>query len=462
MVVQDVPVAMPALDETAVQSLRERLRGELLQPGMPGYDQARQMYNAMVDRHPALIVRVAGVADVIASLRFAREHGLPMSVKGGGHGVAGKALCDGGLVIDLAPMQGVRVDPARRTARAEGGVTWGAFDLETQAFGLATTGGVIPSTGIAGLTLGGGLGMLMRRFGLACDNLLSTDMVTADGALLTASETEHPDLFWALRGGSGNFGVVTSFEYRLHPVGPMMLGGFIVHPLSQAQEAARFYRDYVATAPDELGSYFGFATFPDGQQVAAMVVGYSGSMAEGERVLQPMRSFGQPIMDTVGPVPYVQVQEFFSPSYPSGRRNYWKSSFVRELGDGAIAVLIDRFAAAPSPFTGIGLEHLGGAIARVAPDATAFHQRNAPYTVVIAAMWEEAAETEANIQWARESWDALRPWMEESVYVNYLDAGEDGRVREAFGANYARLAAVKAKYDPENVFRSNHNVLPLS
>jgi FAD/FMN-containing dehydrogenase len=460
MVVQDAPIAMPTVDDSIVQSLRERLRGALLQQGDPGYDQARQMYNAMVDRHPALIARCAGVADVIASLGFAREQGLPISVKGGGHGVAGKALCDGGLVMDLAPMQGVRVDPVRRTARAEGGATWGVFDHETQAFGLATTGGVIPSTGIAGLTLGGGLGFLMRRFGLACDNLLSADVVTADGTLLTASQTEHPDLFWALRGGGGNFGVVTSFEYQLHLVGPTVLGGFIVHPLSHARDAARFYRDYVATAPDALGSYFGCATFPDGQQVAAMVVGYNGSPEDGERVLQPLRTFGQPIMDTVGPVPYVQVQEFFAPSYPSGRRNYWKSSFVRELGDEAIDVLIDRFAAAPSPFTGIGLEHLGGAVARVAPDATAFHQRNAPYTVVIAAMWDAAAETEANIQWARETWDAVRPWMEDSVYVNYLDAGEDGRVREAFGPNYARLAAVKAKYDPENVFRSNHNVLP--
>ena len=460
MVVQDAPRTKPSLDETAVQSFREGLRGELLQPGGSGYDRARQMYNAMVDRHPALIARVAGVADIVASLRFAREQGLSVSVKGGGHGVAGKALCDGGLVIDLASMRGVRVDPARLTARGEGGATWGDFDQETQAFGLATTGGVIPSTGIAGLTLGGGLGMLMRRFGLACDNLLSADVVTADGLLLTASETEHPELFWALRGGGGNFGVVTSLEYRLHPVGPTMLGGFIIHPLSRARELVRFYRNYVAAAPDQLGSYFGFATFPDGQQVAAMVVGYSGSLDDGERVLGPMRGFGQPIVDTVAAMPYVEAQTLFAPSYPSGRRNYWKSSFLRELSDGAIEVLIDRFAATPSPFSGIGLEQMGGAVARVAADATAFHARDAPYSVLITAMWDDPATTERNVQWARESWDALRPWMAESVYVNYLDAGDDDRVRDAFGANYARLATVKAMYDPGNIFKSNHNVLP--
>jgi len=300
----------------------------------------------------------------------------------------------------------------------------------------------------------------MRRFGLACDNLLEADVVTADGALIHASDEEHADLFWGLRGGGGNFGVVTSFEYRLHPVGPTVLGGFVVHPFTHAREVCRFFREFTASAPDELATYFGFATFPDGQPVAVLVVGYTGPLDEGERVLRPLREFGRPLADTVGPLPYTELQGLFAASYPPGRLNYWKSSFLTDLSDEAIAVLIERFAAVASPFSGIGLEHLGGAVARVGPDETAFVQRTTPYSLLVTAAWEDAAESEGNVRWARETWQATQPFAEASVYVNYIDAGEEDRVKAAFGTNYTRLANLKAKYDPENVFCHNHNVPP--
>src|SRR5918997_1287381 len=367
------PMDASPLDHETVDAFRSRLRGQFLQHGDADYDAARQVWNAMVDRRPALIARCAGAADVIAAVRFTREQGLPVSVKGGGHSVAGKAVGAGALMIDLSRMDGIRVDPVRGTARAEGGVTWGAFDRETQAFGLATTGGIVPTTGVGGLTLGGGLGYLMRRFGLACDNLLSADVVTADGELLTASAEEHSDLFWGLRGGGGNFGVVTSFEYQLHPVGPTVLGGFVFHPFAQAQEVARFYREFTATAPDELTTYLAFATSPDGDPVAAFIVCYSGLVEEGETVIRPLSDFGSPLANTIAPVPYTEVQAFGAPLYPPGRRNYWKSNFLDDLSDEAIAVLIEQFAAAPSPLSGekrhaVAIEHLGGAVARVDPE----------------------------------------------------------------------------------------------
>ena len=450
-----------SVDELAANGLAEQLRGQLLRPADVNYPSARQIWNALVDRHPRFIARCAGVADVRAALQFACDQGLPLSVKGGGHGVAGKAMCDG-MVIDLSPMQGIRVDPVQMTARAEGGVTWGDFDAETQSFALATTGGVIPSTGIAGLTLGGGFGFLARRFGLSCDNLLEADVVLANGSWVSASETAHPDLFWALRGGGGNFGVVTSFKYQLHPVGPMVLGGFIVHPLSAAREAIRFYREFTASAPDEAATYLGLAIFPDGEPVVAFVAGYSGPLAEGERALKPLRSFGTPLADLVQPMPYTALQGLFAPTYPAGRRNYWKGSFLDGLDDAAIDVLVERFANVPSPYASIGIEHLGGAVARVDATATAFAERSAPYHALVVACWDDPADTERNVQWARETWDALRPWMKDSVYINYVDAGEEDSVRAAYGSNYDRLARVKAVYDPENVFRSNHNVLPAA
>jgi FAD/FMN-containing dehydrogenase len=460
MTIREAATSIGSVDDVAIQAFQESMRGEMLRSGDHGYDAARTIWNAIIDRRPGLIARCAGAADVIAAIRFAREQGLLVSVKGGGHGVAGTAVADGGLMIDLSPMNGIEVDVAGRTARAGGGTTWGEFDRETQAHGLATTGGIVPTTGIAGLTLGGGLGYLMRRFGLACDNLLSADVVTADGELLTASAEEHPDLFWGLRGGSGNFGVVTSLEFQLHPVGPTVLGGFVFHPFAQAREVARFYRELTATAPDEMTTYLAFATSPDGDPVVAFIACYSGRLEDGEAVLAPLRGFGSPLADTIGPLPYTEVQAFGAPLYPSGRLNYWKSNFLNDLGDGAIETLINQFAAVPSPMSAVAIEHLGGAVARVDPDATAFGDRSAPYSVVITGEWVDPQESERNIQWVRDCWQAVQPHAKESVYVNYLDTGEEDRVKAAYGASYERLAALKAKYDPANFFRHNHNVRP--
>jgi FAD/FMN-containing dehydrogenase len=462
MTTGEVATGMGSVDDVAIEAFQASLRGELLRPGDRGYDAARTVWNAMIDRRPAFIARCAGAADVIAAIRFAREYGMLVSVKGGGHGVAGTAVADGGLMIDLSPMNGVEVDVARRTARVGGGATWGELDRETQAHGLATTGGIVPTTGVAGLTLGGGLGYLMRRFGLASDNLLSADVVTADGELLTASAEEHPDLFWGLRGGSGNFGVVTSLEFQLHPVGPTVLGGFIFHPLDQALEVARFYREFTSSAPDELTTYLAFATSPDGHPVTAFIVCYSGAVEAGEAILAPLRGFGSPLADTIGPLPYTEVQAFGAPLYPPERLNYWKSNFLNDLGDEAIRVLIEQFAAVPSPLSAVAIEHLGGAVARMDPDATAFGDRSAPYSVVITGEWVDPAESERNIQWVRDCWKAMRPYTKESVYVNYLDTDEDARFKAAYGVNYERLAALKAKYDPANFFRHNHNVRPAT
>jgi FAD/FMN-containing dehydrogenase len=460
MTIREAATDIGSVNDAAIQSFQESIRGELLRPGDRGYDAARAVWNAMIDRHPALIARCAGAADVIAAVTFAGEHGLLVSVKGGGHGVAGMAVADDGLMIDLSPMNGVEVDVARRTARAGGGTTWSEFDRETQTHGLATTGGIVPTTGIAGLTLGGGLGYLMRRFGLACDNLLSADVVTAEGELLTASAEEHPDLFWGLRGGSGNFGVVTSLEYRLHSVGPTVLGGFVFHPFTGAREVVRFYREFTATSPDELMTYLAFATSPDGDPVAAFIVCYSGRVEDGEAVLAPLRGFGTPLADTIAPLPYTDVQAFGGPLYPPGRLNYWKSSFLNDLSDEVIEALVEQFAAVPSPQSAVAIEHLGGAVARVEQDATAFGDREAPYNLIITGEWVDPAESDQNIHWVRNCWEAVWPYAKETVYVNYVDAGEDARFRAAYGANYERLAALKAKYDPANFFRHNHNVRP--
>jgi FAD/FMN-containing dehydrogenase len=452
--------AISTFDDAALAELRADLLLNVITPGDAEYDSARRIWNAMVDKRPALIVPCLATGDVAAAIRFAREQGLPLSVKGGGHGVAGKAICEGGVVIDLSPMQRIFVDPERRAARAEGGVKWGEFDAATQDHGLATTGGVIPSTGIAGLTLGGGLGFLMRRFGLACDNLISAQVVTADGELLTASEEENPDLFWGLRGAGTNFGVVTTFEYQLHPVGPMVLAGLITHPIDRAAEVCRFYREVTAAAPDELMVYLGFGMSPDGERNVSLLVVASGQLETGEQLAQPLRDFGHPVADTVGPVTYTQLQRFFESTYPPGRHNYWKSNFLSELTDEAIEVLIDGARTTPSPYSYVGLEHLGGAVARVGADATAFTDRDAAFTVLFTSAWEDAAETEKNVRWARNYWGAIQPHARESVYINYVDAGDENRVNAAYGENYARLAALKRKYDPDNVFSSTLNIAP--
>lgn len=446
--------------ETDIQKFKAQLRGELIQRGDPHYEEARKVFNGMIDKRPALIVRCVGVADVIAAVHFARETDVLVSIRGGGHGVVGNAVCDDGLVIDLSAMKSVRIDPKKRTARAEGGVTWGDFDHETQAFGLATTGGIVPSTGIAGLTLGGGIGYLNRKYGLACDNLVSADVVTADGQLRRASAEEHEDLFWALRGGGGNFGIVTSFQYRLHPVGPM-LGGEVVYPLDQAKKVLRFYRDWSSTAPDELRADATLLSGPHGPALD-IIVCYCGEIEEGEKVLRPLRSCGSPMVDTVAPVPYATVQNLLTEVFQPGFLHYWKSGFVQTFSDDAIEAIVDFFAGAiPGFFAAIAIEHLGGAISRVGPQDTAFNHRDVQHSLLVLRMWPDPADSEANIDWGRRCYRTAEPFLKSGGYVNYLGDEGEARIRAAYGANYDRLAAIKNKYDPTNFFHLNQNIKPV-
>ncbi|HEX9818715.1 MAG TPA: FAD-binding oxidoreductase [Methylomirabilota bacterium] len=449
------------LDDTAIRDLQSSLRGQLLQPGDPGYDAARKIDNAMIDRHPALIARCTGVADVLAAIRFARTHDVLVSVRAGGHNVAGNAVCDGGLVIDVSPMKGIRVDPGARTVQAQAGVTWGELDAEAQAFGLATTGGVISTTGIAGLTLGGGVGWLNGRFGLACDNLISADVVTADGQFLRASEQDNADLFWGLRGGGGNFGIVTSFEYRLHPLGPMVLSGPVFHPAARARDVLRFYREFSAGEPDELTTYAGLLTGPDGAPLVGLVPCFAGPPEQGEKLVERLRKFGPPAVDMLGPMPYVAVQRMFNDAFPPGRYNYWKSSLTPEITDQLIDTVVEHMARVPSPHSAVMLEHYHGAYSRPAPTATAYSHRRPTYDVVIIANWTNPADSERNIAWARGLFAAVQPQVSRAAYVNFLDS-DDGadRVRAAYGENYDRLVALKRKYDPKNFFRMNQNVRP--
>jgi len=449
------------LDDTSIRDLRGGLRGALLQPADAGYDTARKIDNAMIDRRPALIARCAGVADVLGAVRFARTHDLLVSVRAGGHNVAGNAVCDGGLMIDLSPMKGIRVDPAARTVQAQAGVTWGDLDAETQAFGLGTTGGVISTTGIAGLTLGGGVGWLNGRFGLACDNLIAADVVTADGRFLRASEKDNADLFWGLRGGGGNFGIVTSFEYRLHPVGPTLLSGPVFHPAARAREVLRFYREFSASEPDELTTYAGLLTGPDGSPLVGLVPCYSGPPEQGAKLLDRLRKFGPPAVDMVGPMPYVAVQRMFNDAFPPGRYNYWKSSLTPEISDQLIDTVVEHMARVPSPHSAVMLEHYHGAYARPAPAATAYSHRRPTYDVVIIANWTDPADSERNVAWARGLFGAVQPQVSQAAYVNFLDR-DDGadRVRAAYGENYDRLVALKRAYDPTNFFRMNQNLRP--
>jgi hypothetical protein len=437
-----------------------------LRDGDAGYHEARTIWNGMIDRHPALIARCAGVADVIHCVNFARTHHLLLAVRGGGHNVAGNAVCDGGLMLNLSGMKSARVDPVRRTARAEPGLTWGEFDHETQAFGLATTGGQISTTGIAGLTLGGGWGYLARKYGLASDNLLSVDIVTANGQLLTASSTEHADLFWGVRGGGGNFGVATSFEYQLHPVGPV-LAGVVLHPFEQARAVLRFYRDFTRAAPDELASGVVCITLPDGTPVTGIVVCYNGTLEAGERVLQPLRVFGTPLADQIGIMPYTAAQKLVDAFYPTGLQQYWKSSFLQEFSDAAIDTMAIYCAQRPSPLCHVVIEHtLGGAVNRIDREATAFQHRDVQYSFTSFGVCSDPAETAQCVRWARECWDAMQPFTTSSVYVNYLGQEADegaARLQAAYGPEkYQRLVALKNTYDPTNLFCLNQNIKPTS
>jgi hypothetical protein len=448
------------LKEATINELRLSLEGELLRPGEDGYDQARSLWNALFDRRPALVVRCAGVADVISSIEFARTHRIPVAVRGGGHNVAGSGACDRGLLLDLSRLRNVQVDPVGRTARAESGLTWGELDRETQAFGLATTGGICSAVGIAGLTLGGGFGWLMRKYGLALDNLLSVDVVSADGQLRTASPTENADLFFGVRGAHSNFGVVTSLEYRLHPVGPTVLAGMVVHPLDRGGEVLRFYRDYTSQAPEELGAWAALLTSPDGDPMVAVLACYVGPTEAGEEVVRPLKDFGPPMADMIQPMPYVQAQSLIDEAFPRGRCSYWKSNLLRELGDDAIDALVGGFREVTSPCSSVLVEQLGGAVSRVGNDETAFGQRASPYDLVIMPMWSDPAESEKHIRWADELWRAIQPSSSGGVYVNYLGNEGAERVKAAYGTNYERLVTLKNRYDPENLFRFNQNVTP--
>ena len=448
------------IEEAVVEEFAAGLRGPLLRPGDGGYDAARIVWNGMIDRRPALIARCAGVADVMAAVRFARTHGIVVSVKGGGHNITGNAVCEGGLMIDLSPMKSVRVDLANQTARAEAGLNWGEFNRETQAFGLATTGGVVSTTGIAGLTLGGGLGWMMGKHGLSCDNLISADIVTADGQFLTASADQHPDLFWGLRGGGGNFGVVTSFEYRLHPVRPV-LAGMVIHPMDKAGEVLRFYRDFCRSCPDEMLAAAALMTSPDGMPVAVIVASYIGDIAEGEKLMAPLRKFGPPLADTITPSSYVALNSLFDAAVPYGNvQRYWKSSFLKELGDDLIEILVARSAKFLSPMSMVMFFHLHGAAVRVDRDATAFGLRDDQWDYDVISQWTDPAEAAGHIKWTREFWTAVEPFSTGDVYVNHLDAEEATRIRGAYSRNYDRLVALKNKYDPTNLFRLNQNIRP--
>jgi FAD/FMN-containing dehydrogenase len=455
--------ATTGLTQDPVRELRTSIGGDVIEPVDGEYDAARRLWNGMIDGRPSIIARCSGAADVVRAIAFAREHALPIAVRGGGHGVAGRATCDNGLVIDLSPMRGIRVDPAARTVRAQAGVLWGELDRETQLFGLATTGGAISTTGIAGLTLAGGFGWLMRTHGMTIDNLASVDLVTADGTTLTVSEDENPDLFWGVRGAGANYGVATSFEYRVHPVGPILLGGMVVHPLENAAAALRFYREFSGAAPDEIGSYAGMLTTPDGMKVLALAAAYFGPLEEGEKALQPLRSFGPPLADLFAPTPYVAHQTIFDASFPFGRRDYEKSTFIHALNDAAIDALIDHMERVPSPYSLIIIEHHGGAVRRVPEDATAFRHRAPEYNVTVPGGWEDPSADDENIAWVRNVVHALAPVSTGTYYANYqADLDRDERVEAAWGANYERLAALKAAYDPQNVFRFNHNITPAA
>jgi len=470
MIVQTVDGKSASLSAETLAALRASLRGGVSLPGDPGYDKGRALWNAMIDKRPALIVHAAGASDVLQTVRLAARHRLLLSVRGGGHNIAGKAVCDGGLMLDLSRMTSVRVDTAARTARVEPGALLGDVDKEAQAFGLATPLGINSTTGVSGLTLGGGFGWLSRKHGLTIDNLLSADVVTAAGELVCASASEHPDLFWAIRGGGGNLGVVTSFEFRLHPVGPQVTAGLIVHPFAKAREVLREYRRVVSAAPEELCCWAVLRKAPPlpflapevhGTPVLVLALCHSGDPLAGRQAVASLQKIGKPIAEHVGPAPFAAWQTAFDPLLAAGQRNYWKSHDFTELSDGLIDVLLGAVEHLPSPHCELFVAHLGGAVNRVPVDATAYPHRNIEFVVNVHARWERASEDAACVGWARGLYAAAEPFATGGVYVNFMPEDEAQRVRTgAYGPNYARLARIKARYDPENLFRMNQNVAP--
>jgi FAD/FMN-containing dehydrogenase len=444
--------------DSELRELGSGLGGPLLCEGDPGYDAARAVFNGMIDRRPLAVIRCAGPSDVRRGIAFARRHQLPISVRGGGHSVSGSAVGEGAVMLDLSGMKGVRLDPEGRTARAGPGLTLGELDGATHAVGLATPLGVVSMTGIAGLTLGGGLGWLNGRYGLACDNLLSAEVATADGRLLRASGDENADLFWGIRGGGGNFGVVTSFEYRLHPVDTVLAGG-LSYPPTAAPEVLRHYDELVKAAPDELSTAVSFGLSLVGEPTLGLVVCYCGDPERGAQVLRPLRDFG-PLDDTVAPMPYTALQSAPDQGFPSGRLHYWKAGWLRDLTPAAVGTVMEFLPSMPSPTSGVGLQQMHGAAARVEPSATAFPHRAEQYDMLILSQWSDAADSDRNVGWTRALFEAMRPHLHDAVYVNNLgDEGPD-RVRAAYGANYPRLAELKRAYDPDNIFRVNQNIVP--
>jgi FAD/FMN-containing dehydrogenase len=454
--------------QPGTDQLREQVRGEVIAPDDDGYEQARRVYNAMIDRRPAVVVRCANAGDVVATVNFAREHQLDLAVRGGEHSVPGFGTCDGGVVVDLSGMRGVRVDPAAGTARAEGGATWGDFDAATHAFGLATTGGIISTTGVGGLTLGGGIGYLARGCGLSCDNLVSADVVTADGRFLVASEDENDDLFWALRGGGGNFGVVTSFEFRLHPVKDIY-GGPIFYELRDAGTVLGFFREFIADAPQELGGFPAFQIAPPlpfipedrhGEPFLVIVACWAGPLDQGARALQPFHDLAPVAAELVGPMPYPALNSAFDALVPPGLQHYWKANFVTELTDEAIGAHLEHGPKVPVVNSTVHIYPINGVCHQVAPDATAFAYRDATFATVIAGMWPDPADNQANIGWVRDYYDATAPLSEQGGYINFMADDDQDRIKANYRGNYQRLVTVKRKYDPGNLFHLNQNIRP--
>jgi FAD/FMN-containing dehydrogenase len=447
------------VEATSIEALQKQVCTPLITRSHPAYDGARRVWNGMIDRRPLLIIQPESAREVAAAIAFARANNLPLSVKGGGHGVAGRAVCDDGVVVDLACMSAVRVDPAARTATVQGGATLRALDASSQAHGLATTAGIYRETGVAGLALGGGVGLLMRRYGLTCDNLLAAEVATADGRVLETSASEHPDLFWALRGGGGNFGIVTRMDFRLFPL-THVFGGRITYAFADASALGHVYQEVMTDAPEELQAYLSYGVDDGGEKTASVILCHCGPREAGEHVLDRFRRFRRPVTERVGRITYLQMQQHWDDAFPSGLLRFWKSSFLATISDDALRVCQEAIARQTLPGCHVDVEPMGGAVARVAPDATAFADRDAASTLIIATGWVDPRETETRIAWARETWNAVQPYAKSSAYVNYLDQDDEHRTEAVYGPNLRRLVEVKRAYDPENLFRHNANIRP--
>jgi FAD/FMN-containing dehydrogenase len=448
----------------AATELVQTFLGQIIEPGAPSYDEVRKIHNGLIDKRPAIIARCRGLADIADAVRFARARGLEISVRGGGHNVAGRAVVEGGLMIDLSLMKSIHVNAAARTAIVEGGVLWKEFNREAQLHGLATTGGVIGTTGVAGLTLGGGFGWLMPKYGMALDNLIAVNLVLADGSVVRASADDHPDLFWAVRGGGGNFGVAGSFEFRLHPVGPEVIGGLAAFPFSEAAKVLRSWRDLAASAPDELMLVAGLLTAPDGSgnKIAAVAACHCGAAEDGQAIASKIRTFGTVVMDALGPIPYSALNGMLDAGYPAGALNYWKSAFIPELSDAAIDALVSAFGRCPAPTSAILIENFHGAASRVPVEATAYALRDSGFNTLVLGQWMEAGQGTATTSWCRETFAAIQPFVGARRYLNYLgdDENADAAAVASYGPNLARLQRLKGQYDPENIFHLNVNVAP--